>query len=125
MGKTYFIDVDGTIVGYLTNSLLDQILDMEARGFVLGSETLLPGVKHLWSTFESDDIIVITTARKESHRVYTERIFTENNLRYNVMLMDLANGPRILINDYKDILIPKAIAINVKRNDGFHFALEK
>lgn len=115
MGKTYFIDVDGTIVPYLTYEQLDEMLNDTK------TEQLLPGVKELWNTFQPDDRIIITTARYERHRQFTEAIFKENNLIYSVLLMDLPNGPRILINDTPDILYKKAIAVNVQRNAGFYF----
>ena len=115
--KTYFIDVDGTIVKHVSNEDLDNILETNQ----LFEEILLPGVHQLWSQFQPEDKIIITTARRESHRVLTEKIFSSNNLRFDSMIMDLPSGPRILINDTPDSLYKKAIAINVKRNDGFYF----
>lgn len=118
-GKTYFIDVDGTIVKHVSNDEIDEKI-MKGEVF---EEILLPGVHQLWEQFQPNDKIVITTARKESHRALTEKIFTSNNLRIDVMLMDLPSGPRILINDSPDSLYKKAIAINVKRDGGFYFDL--
>ena len=120
MGKTYFIDVDGTIVEYLTWEQLDAMALVNPIS-TLAAETLLPGVKELWSKITNEDSVVITTARHEKHRALTEKIFEDHSLRYDTILMDLPNGPRILINDTPDILIKKAIAINVERNHGFYF----
>ena len=112
MSKTYFIDIDGTIVKHLTYGQLDDPnID----------DTLLPGVLELWNSFDEKDIIIITTARLQRHEEFTKRIFHKFNLRYNKMLFDLNSGPRILINDTPDITFPKAIAINIKRNGGFFF----
>jgi uncharacterized HAD superfamily protein len=113
--KTYFIDVDGTIVKHVSNDDLDRTLENNK----ILEEVLLPGVHELWSAFEANDKIIITTARKEAHRKITEAIFTSNNLRFDVMLMDLTSGQRILINDTPNLLEKKAIAINVKRDVGF------
>ena len=117
--KTYFIDIDGTIVKHISNDYIDNILLTNNQSKF--EEILLPGVHQLWSQFQPNDKIIITTARKESHRDLTQKIFTSNNLRFDVLLMDLPSGPRILINDTPDSLYKKAIAINVKRDGGFYF----
>lgn len=109
-GKTYFIDVDGTIVRHL---------DAHKVGIV--KEELLEGVKEYWQKFHDNDLIVITTARPEILRKKTEMIFQENGLRYDYLIMGLPYGPRYLINDTPDITLPKAYAINLRRNDGFYF----
>lgn len=116
-GKTYFIDIDGTIVKHISNDDIDNMLN----NGTMFEEVLLPGVHQLWDKFQPNDKIVITTARKESHRQITEKIFSQNNLRFDLLIMDLPSGQRILINDSPDSLYKKAIAINVKRDGGFYF----
>lgn len=113
--KTYFVDIDGTIVKYRTNEDLDRLL------LTHEDEELLPGVHKFWNTFEEHDRVIITTARKSKYRSFTEDIFKKNGLRYDVLLMDLENGPRILINDTPSMLLKKAVAINLKRDEGFYF----
>jgi hypothetical protein len=113
-GHTYFIDVDGTLVHHLVQLQLDKIVDEN----IPYTETLLPGVRELWSKFQENDVIIITTARNEKHRKITEKIFVDNKLRFDKLIMDLPCGPRILINDTPDILWQKAVAINVRRNAG-------
>jgi len=115
MGRTFFIDIDGTLVRHKTAVELDNMIETPIN------EELLPGVLELWDHFEIDDCIVITTARRNRHRGITERIFKDNNLRYNMMLFELESGPRILINDTPNISVQKASAINVRRNGGFYF----
>jgi hypothetical protein len=116
MGKTYFIDLDGTLVHHKTIADLDKILTNPTL-----REHLLKGVQELWTHFSDDDYIVITTARSSRYQAFTERIFVENSLRYNKILFDLQSGPRVLINDTPNIASQKAIAINVQRNAGFYF----
>lgn len=116
MGRTFFIDIDGTIVKHLDNSEIDYIIENQCTL----KELLLPGVKELWGTFSNDDYIIITTARTEKHRQFTEKLFHENNLFYDLLIMDLPSGPRIVINDINDIEDNKAIGINVLRNEGLH-----
>lgn len=115
MGRTFFIDIDGTLVRHKHAEELDNMIESPV------SEELLPGVKELWEHFEVDDCIVITTARRERHREFTEKIFEENNLRYDRILFEMETGPRIVINDTPNISIQKASAINVQRNGGFYF----
>jgi hypothetical protein len=113
MHQTYFIDIDGTLVPHLSNQELDQRIS-SSQPF---TESLLPGIKEFWCNLDPTDQIVLTTARTENHRQVTERIFQENGLRYNFLIMGLPSGPRTLINDYVDEL--KAFAINVKRDQGW------
>lgn len=119
VGDTYFLDIDGTLVPHLTNEEIDQRMDQNYNYNC--KEELLVGVKELWSRFKKQDKIILTTARLERHREFTEKIFIENNLRFDLLITDLPSGQRILINDSPDIFYKKAICINVKRNQGFYF----
>ena len=114
-GKTYFLDVDGTLVKHLNTVELDDMLKEDAHK----DEELLPGVLDLWQRIMPEDCVIVTTARNERHRKITENIFKRHNLRFDLMIMDLPWGPRILINDTPDIFWKKAVAINVKRDAGF------
>jgi hypothetical protein len=117
VGQTYFIDVDGTLVPHLGMLELNAIAAGNSH-----TEVLLPGVVELWSRFTAEDVIIITTARIESHRAMTEKLFRENGLRYDKLIMNLPCGPRIVINDTPDTFFKKAIGVNVMRNAGFVFA---
>jgi hypothetical protein len=117
VGKTYFIDLDGTIVPYKTNVQLENdVKNINVNDY---SEQLLPGVRELWGSFDDGDVIILTTARKANHRGHTLKMLQEHSLRFNQLIMDLPNGPRVLINDTPSVLEQKAIAINVYRNAGF------
>lgn len=115
MGRTFFIDIDGTLVRHKHSEELDNMITNPVI------EELLPGVIELWNHFDIDDCIVITTARRERHREFTEEIFRHYNLRYDKILFELETGPRIVINDTPNIAVQKASAINVRRNGGFYF----
>jgi hypothetical protein len=110
-GKTYFLDIDGTIVKHRTTLEIDAKVEDE----------LLPGVLEMWSRFQLQDTIVLTTARLEKDREHTERIFQKYGLRFDKMIMGLPTGQRILINDTTDVMYPKAVAISVRRDEGFYF----
>jgi FMN phosphatase YigB (HAD superfamily) len=116
-GTTYFIDIDGTLVHNKQEEDLEQLLltDNEQMD---STEELLPNVMELWNSFKSNDIVVVTTARSEKYRTITF------NMRYDMLIMDLRTGPRVLINDTPDTLsYQKAIAINVKRDQGFNLLM--
>lgn len=114
MGRTFFIDIDGTIVKNLTNEELD--IKKKKGEF---KEGLLPGVLHFFKCLNDDDIVIFTTARTESHRVMTEEMLEFNGIKYNKLIMELSCGERYLINDTVNCFYKKAIAINVLRDTGF------
>jgi len=104
--KTYIFDLDGTILKY-------NLIFTEDR------DELLPGVKDLWNTFNSDDMIILTTARPEKFKDQTIQFLNDNNIRFNHIIFDLPRGERVLINDKKPDVDVTAIAINVERDKGF------
>lgn len=112
IGKTYFIDIDGTIVEHLSLELLEK--HNTDPNFI---QRLLPGVKSFFITLKKEDIIIFTTARTENFRAMTER--TLQNVKYKSLIMNLTSGERYLINDTPNMLYQKAIGINVLRNVGF------
>lgn len=116
-GKTYFIDIDGTLVHNKEEEQLVELLRVDDET-TESIEQLLPNVKQFWNNIDDNDIIIITTARSEKYRRLTEKLFSKYNLRYDKLLMDLRTGPRVLINDTPDMTYQKAIAINVKRDQG-------
>jgi hypothetical protein len=65
--------------------------------------------------------IVLTTARPYFLQKFTEKELHENNIPYHQLVMGIGHGVRVLINDL-DPDYPneaKAVAINLKRNEGF------
>jgi len=106
LGHTWFFDLDGTILDH--DGLWNR-----------GKDRILPGVRELWDTIPQDDMIIITTARKEMWREDTEQVLKENKLRYDLIVFGLRHGERIIVNDKKPGGLQTAIAWNVKRNAGF------
>jgi hypothetical protein len=78
----------------------------------------LPGaVEKTTKWFKEGCHIILITARPESFRRITEKQLMNAGIMYHRLIMDLEDGPRILINDYIDEF--KAYAFNVLRNkDG-------
>jgi PhoPQ-activated pathogenicity-related protein len=102
--KTWIIDLDGTV--FLHN------------GYLLGKDILLPGVKNFFDNIPSSDKIILITARNESFREFTERSLIGYGIRYDLLIMNLPVGERILINDKKPKGLRTAYAVNLTRNKG-------
>jgi len=106
LGHTWFFDLDGTILKH--NGLWED-----------GYDTVLPGVKELWASIPQDDMIIITTARREMWREDVIQCLKQNHIRYDYLLFGIRHGERIVVNDEKPGGLQTAIAWNVKRDAGF------
>lgn len=106
--RTYFIDIDGTIL-----TLLPEVID-------IARESIIPPIgnpsKKLCELYKSGHTIILTTARPESMRDITIKQLSAIGVIYHVLLMNLPNGPRILVNDITQETGLKAFAFNIKRN---------
>ena len=119
MNKTWFIDIDGTLVKHLENKEIDEGMH----------EELLPyAVEFLEGLEERGDCIILTTARLEEHRQVTIQTLTNFKIPYHQIIFGVGSQERILINDIKPKAsgnsgsqhsLPTAYAINVERNVGF------
>lgn len=103
--KTWFIDLDGTLV--------------EHNGYKNNGDKLLAGVKEFFNSLPFEDFVVITTARKIKYKKQTITFLKQNNIRYNHIIFNLPTGERILINDMKPDNSKTAYSINLTRNKGF------
>ena len=106
-----FIDVDGTIFKHLHTISDVQTNDPE----------ILPGVIQKINEWDSQGHkIVFVTARKESTRQITEQHLRKYGLAWDILIMGVASGERIIINDkLYDNHADRATAINVVTNQGF------
>jgi hypothetical protein len=107
LSRTWFIDLDGTIV--------------EHNGYKTNGEKLLPNSKIFFESLNEKDYVIITTARDEIFREVTENFLKENNIRYNQIIFGLPTGYRILINDDKPDGTKTAYCLNIERNKGITF----
>ena len=124
LNKTWFIDIDGTIVKHMYNEDIDFAIDS------LGEEShtleipLEKSVRFL-NELPKEDTVVLTTARDGKHKEHTERMLKYLGVRYDRIMFDLRAGPRYLINDIKPVgtagnaaPINTAYSLNVKRDEG-------
>ncbi len=105
--KTWIIDVDGVIFAH------NKYLGVKGM-----SEKPLPGVVKFMKKIDSKDYVIIITARHERYRSLTQKLLKKNRIRYNLLLMDMPKGERILINDKKPGGLKTAYAINLNRDSG-------
>ena len=113
--KTWFVDIDGTIVEHRSNKEISRNTQ----------EKLLPGSKEfLQEARQNGDQIILTTARLTIHKEHTERMLNDFGIPYDEVIYNLSPYERILINDIKPIgeyrnhEMYTAYAINVERNRG-------
>jgi hypothetical protein len=104
--KTWLIDIDGTIFSHNshlthTKGRLDRPLDNVAE-FISG--------------IGKEDMVILLTARETRYRAYTIRQLKKNKIRFDMLIMDLPIGERIIINDIKRSGLKTAHAINIERN---------
>jgi hypothetical protein len=108
--NTYFCDIDGCILEQTENFFMG----MTAPKFLPGTrEKLLE-----WHVKGAK--IILTTGRPETQRENLEKLFKDNQVFYDKLIMDCGCGVRILINDI-DPRRPqqeKALSVNLTRNKG-------
>ncbi len=124
LNKTWFIDIDGTIVKSRNNEQLDEAIDSMGDKSHLSEEPIKKSLEFIQS-IPVNDTIVLTTARDSRHEDHTLKTLNHFKIRYDRILFDLRAGARILINDIKPVGIAgnseplkTAYAINVERNEG-------
>ena len=124
LNKTWFIDIDGTVVKHLGNDYLDEAIEKKGNSSHLCEEPIPDSVSFL-NSIPLSDTVVLTTARDNRHAAHTIRMLKHHDIRYDNIMFDLRSGPRYLINDIKPIgvagnkdPIKTAFAINVDRDKG-------
>jgi len=108
--KTIFCDIDGTLLEHFPPGSNFYEFDSKA----------LPGViDKLIEWDKKGYMVILTTGRKESMRKFTERQLEQAGVFYDMLIMGIGGGLRVLINDYKPNSTEEtAIAIVVDRNKG-------
>lgn len=109
--KTIFCDIDGTLIKHVH------------RFSYIGFEpaTALEGVVKKFNEWDSKGHkIILTTARKESARMLTEKQLTDLGICWDQLIMGVTSGVRVLINDkHLESDVDRAVSINVITDQGF------
>ena len=113
--KTIFCDIDGV--------LLEHTGDLSSIYSTASIESLTNQTERTINKLIEWDQkgykIILTTGRRESMRELTVRQLNQNRIFYDLLIMGLPRGARVVINDLKPgIDSPTAIAINIERNKG-------
>jgi hydroxymethylpyrimidine pyrophosphatase-like HAD family hydrolase len=108
--KTIFCDIDGTLIEHFP----------PGSNFHEFSPKALPGVTEKILEWDKKGYrIILTTGRKESMRKFTEKQLEQAGIFYDMLIMGIGGGVRVLINDYKPNSTEEtAIAIVVDRDKG-------
>jgi FMN phosphatase YigB (HAD superfamily) len=104
--KTWLFDIDGVLFKHWKNN---QPIEREVA---------LPGVKRMMKNISKEDRVILLSARKKRFRSVTAKALKHNGIRYDLLIMEVPFGERILINDKKPDGLITAYAINVKRDIG-------
>jgi len=122
--KTWFIDIDGTIVKHVDNNIIDEAIKTRGNKSYLFESPIKESVSFL-NSIPNSDTIVLTTARDSGHAPHTIKMLDHYKIRYDRIIFDLRAGPRVVVNDMKPIgaagnrsLMKTAYAINVNRDEG-------
>ncbi len=103
--KTWLFDIDGTLLVH--------------NGHLHGADRALPGTRAFFDAHVgADDVVILLTAREETHRAVTERTLREAGIRFDVIHFGLPKGERICVNDAKPKGLRTAIAVNLDRDAG-------
>lgn len=106
---TIFCDIDGTIFKYRKfNTYLST-----------KPEPVLSVVNELQRLEKEGHTIVLTSARPENLRFHTTNELMENNVPCHQLVLGLARGTRFLVNDMEDPNKPRAVSLNIVRDQGF------
>ena len=123
MRKTWFIDLDGTILKHRTNEEIDDIIKSNPRNSYK-SEELLDGVHDFFKNIKND-CVVITTARDDRHTPHTISALHFFKIKYDKIIFGIGAGERIVLNDIKPVgdignkvELNMAFAYNLKRDIG-------
>mgnify|MGYP003153970998 CR=1 FL=1 len=124
LNKTWFIDIDGTIVKQLCNQDIDGAIESLGENSYTIETPIEKSVTFL-RKLPKEDTVVLTTARDGKHKNHTKRMLKHFGIRYDRIMFDLRSGPRYLINDIKPAgavgntaPLNTAYSLNVKRDEG-------
>jgi len=106
---TYFVDIDGTVFKHR------HYEDLTKKPV----EVLKSSKQFLQQRRDEGSLIILTTARNKELEDHTKQELLENNIPYDMLLMEIGRGVRYLVNDLKpDYEGNTAVSINVKRDYG-------
>jgi hypothetical protein len=112
MNKTFFCDIDGTLLKHHGDGCLYKAMKRPPE--------ILPNVIDTLDRWKyKEHRIILTTGRPESMRDITIKQLEQVGIFYDMLIMGLPHGERIVVNDSKPSMSQTATGITVERNKGF------
>lgn len=105
---TIFCDIDGTLFEYRAFTTYKSTVPTNIQSVV----------NHVNMSYDNGHHVVLTTARPEYLRCHTKKELDIGNIKYHQLVMGVARGTRILINDNEQENVNRAFSINLTRNKG-------
>jgi hypothetical protein len=108
--STFFVDLDGTLIKYREFSEIGKT----------PPEPIQDVIDYVNEQFTNGAVIIVTTARPDDYRMTTEHELNSLGILHHKILMNCGRGSRIILNDLdpKSPETPRAIGINLKRDEG-------
>jgi len=123
LDKTWFVDLDGTVLIHRTNNEIDNFINVYGEESHLREEPLVDRIR-FFRNLPKGDSIIITTARLNHQREHTIRTLNHWKMPYNDLIFNISSGPRFVVNDIKPPLtagnkfnLDTAYALNVLRDN--------
>tara|TARA_R100000008_G_scaffold85548_1_gene75789 strand:- start:1893 stop:2330 length:438 start_codon:yes stop_codon:yes gene_type:complete len=124
LSKTWFVDIDGTIMYHHTNDSLDDMIEKYGTSSYL-HEKPIPTAIEFFKNRPKRDRIVIATARESRHIEHTLKALRHHGMPFDDWVFELGAGPRVVVNDIKPPLVAgnkgplkTAYGMDVERNGG-------
>ncbi len=104
LSKTWFVDIDGTIMYHHTNDSLDDMIEKYGTSSYL-HEKPIPSAIEFFKNRPKKDRIIIATAREKKHIEHTLKALRHHGMPFDDWVFDLGAGPRVVVNDIKPPLV--------------------
>ena len=124
LNKTWFVDVDGTILYHQTNDSLDELIEEYGDDSFKYEQPIVSAVDFFQDLPETD-IIVISSARPKKYTDHTLNVLEYIGMPFDQWIFELEPGPRIVVNDIKPPgvagnkrALKTAYGINLDRDGG-------
>ena len=125
LNKTWFVDIDGTILYHNSNDNLDDIIEKHGSKSHLQEKPINSGIE-FFKNRPKKDRIIISTAREERHIDHTLRALRHFGMPFDDYVFELGAGPRVVVNDIKPPgaagnkePLKTAYGMDVERDCGF------
>ncbi len=103
-GKTWFIDLDGTI--------------FEHNTYLRGENIVLENAEAFLKEIPKEDCLIFVTAREERYKQMTLKSLELLEIKFDGILFNITSGTRVLLNDKKETKKLTALALNKRRNSN-------